>query len=83
MQRAKTGTMIFDIPTLIEHISEFIELEPGDVIATGTPAGVGFRRTPPRFLRPGDRMRISITGLGALENPVVDEDGPVGEQPPR
>jgi len=83
MQRAKTGTMIFDIPTLIEHISEFIELEPGDVIATGTPAGVGFRRTPPRFLRPGDTMRISITGLGALENPVVDEDGSVGEQPPR
>jgi 2-keto-4-pentenoate hydratase/2-oxohepta-3-ene-1,7-dioic acid hydratase in catechol pathway len=72
MQRAKVGTMIFDIPTLIEHISEFIELEAGDVIATGTPAGVGFRRTPPRFLRPGDIMRVSITGLGTLENPVVD-----------
>lgn len=74
MQRAKTGTMIFDIPALIEHISEFIELEPGDVIATGTPAGVGFRRKPPRFLRPGDTMRISITGLGTLENAVVDEE---------
>jgi 2-keto-4-pentenoate hydratase/2-oxohepta-3-ene-1,7-dioic acid hydratase in catechol pathway len=73
MQRAKVGAMIFNIPTLIEHISEFIELEAGDVIATGTPAGVGFRRTPPRFLRPGDTMRVSITGLGTLENPVVDE----------
>jgi 2-keto-4-pentenoate hydratase/2-oxohepta-3-ene-1,7-dioic acid hydratase in catechol pathway len=74
MQRAKAGDMIFDIPTLIEHISEFVELEVGDVIATGTPAGVGFRRTPPRFLRPGDTMRVSITGLGTLENPVVAEE---------
>ena len=74
MQRAKVSTMIFDIPTLIEHISEFIELEPGDVIATGTPAGVGFKRTPPRFLLTGDTMRVSITGLGTLENPVVAED---------
>jgi 2-keto-4-pentenoate hydratase/2-oxohepta-3-ene-1,7-dioic acid hydratase in catechol pathway len=65
--------MIFDVPTLIEHVSEFIELEPGDVIATGTPAGVGFKREPPRFLAPGDVVAVSISGLGTLENPVVAE----------
>ena len=73
MQRANTAEMIFDVPTLIEHISEFIELEAGDVIATGTPAGVGFKRDPPRFLTPGDVVRVSITGLGTLENPVMAE----------
>ena len=73
MQRASTADMIFDVPTLIEHISEFIELEAGDVIATGTPAGVGFKREPPRFLVPGDVVRVSITDLGTLENPVEAE----------
>jgi len=73
MQRASTADMIFDVATLIEHISEFIELEAGDVIATGTPAGVGFKREPPRFLVPGDVVRVSITGLGTLENPVEAE----------
>lgn len=73
MQRASTADMIFDVATLIEHISEFVELEPGDVIATGTPAGVGFKREPPRFLVAGDVVRISITSLGSLENPVEDE----------
>lgn len=72
-QRASMGDMIFDIPTLIEHIAEFIELEPGDVIATGSPAGVGFKREPPEFLRPGDVCRVAITGLGVLENPVTAE----------
>ncbi len=74
MQHGHTGDMIFDIPTLIEHISEFIDLEPGDVIPTGTPAGVGFKRKPPRFLQPGDVVRVSVTGLGVLENPVVAEE---------
>jgi 2-keto-4-pentenoate hydratase/2-oxohepta-3-ene-1,7-dioic acid hydratase in catechol pathway len=74
MQRAKTSEMLFDVPTLVAHCSEFIELEPGDVVATGTPAGVGFRRDPPRFLVPGDVVRVSITRLGTLENPVVDEE---------
>jgi 2-keto-4-pentenoate hydratase/2-oxohepta-3-ene-1,7-dioic acid hydratase in catechol pathway len=74
-QRASTADMIFDIPTLIEHISEFVELEPGDVVVTGSPAGVGFKREPPEFLRPGDVCRVSISGLGALENPVVAEVG--------
>jgi 2-keto-4-pentenoate hydratase/2-oxohepta-3-ene-1,7-dioic acid hydratase in catechol pathway len=72
-QRATTGEMIFDIATLIEHISTFIELEPGDVIATGTPAGVGFKRNPPEFLRAGQSVSVRITGLGVLENPVVAE----------
>ena len=73
MQRASTADMIFDVATLIEHISEFIELEAGDVIATGTPAGVGFKREPPRFLVTGDVVRVTVTGLGSLENPVEDE----------
>jgi 2-keto-4-pentenoate hydratase/2-oxohepta-3-ene-1,7-dioic acid hydratase in catechol pathway len=74
MQRASTRDMLFDIPTLIAHISEFVELEPGDVIPTGTPAGVGFTREPPRFLRPGDTVSVSIDGLGTLENPVLAEE---------
>ena len=73
VQSTSTGDMIFQIPFLVEHISEFISLEPGDVIATGTPSGVGFVREPPRFLVPGDVMRVSITGLGVLENPVDQE----------
>lgn len=73
VQSANTGEMLFKIPFLVAHISEFVSLEPGDVIATGTPAGVGFVRKPPRFLVPGDVMTVSITGLGELKNPVVQE----------
>ncbi|WP_144640348.1 fumarylacetoacetate hydrolase family protein [Bordetella genomosp. 13] len=69
-QNANTAQLIFDIPTLIETISAGITLQPGDVIATGTPAGVGIGFAPPRFLKQGDRVRIEIQGLGALENPV-------------
>jgi 2-keto-4-pentenoate hydratase/2-oxohepta-3-ene-1,7-dioic acid hydratase in catechol pathway len=67
-QRANTRDLIFDIPHLIETISEGLTLVPGDIIATGTPAGVGIGFTPPRFLRPGDRVEMTITGLGTLEN---------------
>jgi 2-keto-4-pentenoate hydratase/2-oxohepta-3-ene-1,7-dioic acid hydratase in catechol pathway len=74
MQDGSTRDMIFDIPAIIEHVSEFIELEPGDVIPTGTPSGVGFTRTPPRFLVPGDTVRVEVSSLGVLENPVVDEE---------
>ena len=70
-QRASVGDLIFDIPTLIATISAAITLEPGDIIATGTPAGVGIGFTPPRFLRPGDRVRIEVPGIGVLENPVA------------
>jgi 2-keto-4-pentenoate hydratase/2-oxohepta-3-ene-1,7-dioic acid hydratase in catechol pathway len=69
-QDARTSEMIFDIPTLIETCSRGITLYPGDVIATGTPAGVGMGFSPPRWLRAGDRVRIEIEGIGVLENPV-------------
>jgi 2-keto-4-pentenoate hydratase/2-oxohepta-3-ene-1,7-dioic acid hydratase in catechol pathway len=73
MQSSTTGNMIFDIPTLIEHISQFTTLEPGDVIATGTPSGVGHFHEPPIYLKPGDRVRVEIEGIGSLENPVEAE----------
>jgi len=70
-QRAPVADLIFDIPTLVEAISAAITLEPGDVIATGTPAGVGIGFNPPRFLMPGDVVRIEVTGIGTLENAVT------------
>lgn len=70
-QDAPVADLIFDIPTLIETLSASITLLPGDIIATGTPVGVGIGFTPPRYLKPGDVVRVEITGLGALENPVV------------
>jgi 2-keto-4-pentenoate hydratase/2-oxohepta-3-ene-1,7-dioic acid hydratase in catechol pathway len=72
-QEGNTNEFIFDIPTLIEHISEFIELEPGDIIPTGTPAGVGFKRNPPEFLSEGEIVEVTIEGIGTLSNPVRDE----------
>ncbi|MEP7057384.1 MAG: fumarylacetoacetate hydrolase family protein [Caldimonas sp.] len=69
-QDAQTTDLIFDIPSLIETCSRGITLQPGDVIATGTPSGVGLGMTPPRFLRAGDVVRIEIDGIGVLENPV-------------
>lgn len=73
MQEGSPAQMMFDVPTLISHISEFVTLAPGDVILTGTPSGVGFRRKPQVFLSPGDRVEVEITGLGALDNTVVAE----------
>jgi len=70
-QRAGIEDLIFGIPTLIATISAAITLEPGDIIATGTPAGVGIGFTPPRFLAPGDSVRIEVPGIGVLENPVA------------
>ncbi|MDJ1372703.1 fumarylacetoacetate hydrolase family protein [Gulosibacter molinativorax] len=72
-QDASTNEFIFDIPALIEHISEFIQLEPGDIIPTGTPAGVGFKRNPPEYLRDGDVVEITVEGIGTLRNPVINE----------
>jgi 2-keto-4-pentenoate hydratase/2-oxohepta-3-ene-1,7-dioic acid hydratase in catechol pathway len=72
MQDGSTADMIWDIPALIEYITAAITLEPGDVIATGTPAGVGVFRDPPVFLEPGDRVRCEIDGIGTVENPVID-----------
>jgi 2-keto-4-pentenoate hydratase/2-oxohepta-3-ene-1,7-dioic acid hydratase in catechol pathway len=73
LQDGNTKDMLFDIATQIETLSTAMTLEPGDVISTGTPAGVGIMRKPPVLLRPGDVVRIEIEGIGALENPVVAE----------
>jgi 2-keto-4-pentenoate hydratase/2-oxohepta-3-ene-1,7-dioic acid hydratase in catechol pathway len=71
-QDANTGEMIFDIPTLIAALSEGLTLEPGDIIATGTPSGVGYAMDPPRYLGHGDRVTCEIDGIGRLENTVQD-----------
>jgi 2,4-didehydro-3-deoxy-L-rhamnonate hydrolase len=71
MQDSNTSQMIFRVPQLIAFITRTITLEPGDVIATGTPAGVGFARKPPVFLKAGDVMEVGIERIGALGNPVV------------
>lgn len=73
MQRSTTDLLIFDIPALIEYISTFTELVSGDVIATGTPGGVGWKRDPPVFLRDGDVAEVEVRGVGVLRNPVAAE----------
>ncbi len=73
LQSSNTRELIFKIPELVEFISSVMTLEPGDVISTGTPAGVGFARKPPRYLKPGDEVVIRIAGIGELRNPVVAE----------
>ena len=70
-QFAKLADMIFDVPSFIETVTAYVPLEPGDLLATGTPAGVGIGFDPPRYLQPGDVVRISISGIGELANPVV------------
>ncbi len=72
-QDSTTAEMVFDVFTIVAFASRTITLEPGDVIATGTPAGVGHYQSPPRYLAEGDVMRCEIEGIGAIENPVVDE----------
>ncbi|NCF13859.1 MAG: 5-carboxymethyl-2-hydroxymuconate isomerase [Gammaproteobacteria bacterium] len=73
MQQGSVADLVFDIPTLIEYCSTFTELQPGDIIATGTPGGVGAARTPPVWLRDGDLVEVDISGIGVLRNPVQDE----------
>jgi 2-keto-4-pentenoate hydratase/2-oxohepta-3-ene-1,7-dioic acid hydratase in catechol pathway len=73
VQDATIDQMIFDIPRQIEYCSSFTRLEPGDVIATGTPGGVGARRNPPLWLKPGDTVEVEIDRLGVLRNGVADE----------
>jgi 2-keto-4-pentenoate hydratase/2-oxohepta-3-ene-1,7-dioic acid hydratase in catechol pathway len=75
MQDSNTSDMIFDCEDLIVYISAAITLEPGDVIVTGTPSGVGMGRKPPRWLRPGDVCEVEIEGVGVLTNPVVADRG--------
>jgi acylpyruvate hydrolase len=74
MQSARTSQMIFDIPRTIEYLSSFTTLRPGDVIATGTPGGVGFARKPPVWLQPGDTIEITVEGVGRIANRVVAEN---------
>jgi acylpyruvate hydrolase len=76
LQSANTSMFIFDIPTLVAHISAAMTLLPGDVILTGTPPGIGFSMTPPRRLRHGDVVEVEIPGVGLLSNPVVDDGAP-------
>jgi 2-keto-4-pentenoate hydratase/2-oxohepta-3-ene-1,7-dioic acid hydratase in catechol pathway len=71
MQDSTTAELVFGVPQLVSFISQTITLEPGDVIATGTPPGVGFARNPPVFLKPGDTMEVEIDGLGVLRNTVA------------
>lgn len=73
MQRGRLDELIFDVPALVEYLSTFAELVPGDVIATGTPGGVGAARTPPAWLVPGDTVEVDVDGLACLRNPVRAE----------
>ena len=73
LQSANTSEMIFKIPELIAYISSFTAIAPGDIIATGTPAGVGFARKPQVFMKPGDVVEVEIEGIGVLKTPVVPE----------
>jgi len=73
LQSSNTSQLIFRIPELIEYLSSVCTLEPGDIVSTGTPSGVGFSRTPPRWLRAGDECVVKISGLGELRNPVRAE----------
>ncbi len=73
LQDSNTRELIFKIPDLIEFLSSVFTLEPGDIVSTGTPAGVGFARKPPRYLHPGDQMCVRIPKIGELRNPVIAE----------
>lgn len=76
VQESNTSEMIFDVPAIVAHLSQFAVLQPGDVIGTGTPAGVGFRRKPPRYLEPGETVSFEIEEIGTLTNPICDETAP-------
>jgi 2-keto-4-pentenoate hydratase/2-oxohepta-3-ene-1,7-dioic acid hydratase in catechol pathway len=75
-QESNTKQLIFDCFTLVEHLSTAFTLEPGDIVATGTPAGVGITMKPPRLLQAGDVVRVEIEGIGSIENPVIAEPTP-------
>lgn len=71
MQHSPTSDMLFDVPTIVSHLSGIMTLEPGDLVSTGTPAGVGTFQDPPRFLEPGDVVTVEVDAIGVLTNPVV------------
>jgi 2-keto-4-pentenoate hydratase/2-oxohepta-3-ene-1,7-dioic acid hydratase in catechol pathway len=74
LQSAPVGDLCITVPEILAYCSRFCRLEPGDLIATGTPSGVGFARKPPRWLTPGDRVEVEISGIGILRNTVVAEE---------
>ena len=73
LQNSNTRGLVFQVPALIEYLSSITPLEPGDIVSTGTPPGVGMGRTPPRWLKPGDTVTVTVEGIGSLSNPVVAE----------
>jgi 2-keto-4-pentenoate hydratase/2-oxohepta-3-ene-1,7-dioic acid hydratase in catechol pathway len=73
MQRSGTDMLIYSVARIISYVSGFTPLAPGDVIATGTPAGVGHRRNPPVWMKAGDVLEVEITGIGTLRSRIVDE----------
>ena len=73
MQDATTADLVFPIAQLISMLSECLTLQPGDIIVTGTPSGVGYARTPPVWMKPGDVCEVTVEGIGTLSNPIVDE----------
>jgi 2-keto-4-pentenoate hydratase/2-oxohepta-3-ene-1,7-dioic acid hydratase in catechol pathway len=73
MQDASTSDMIFNVPAIVSYISSIVTIEPGDVILTGTPEGIGHIRKPPVYMKPGDTVTVEIEKLGALTNPLVAE----------
>ncbi len=75
MQSARTSLMLVDVPSAVEFFSSFTRLVPGDVIATGTPGGVGYARTPPVWLTPGDVIEVTVENIGTIRNRVVAEEG--------
>ena len=75
MQEASTGDLVFDPIELVSYISTIITLQPGDIIATGTPGGVGHARKPPRYMGPGAKVQTIIDGIGSLENVCIAVDG--------
>ena len=74
VQSASTNDLVFNVATLVSTLSEVFTLEPGDIIVTGTPSGVGLARKPPLWMKPGDVCEVEMEGLGVLSNPVVDQD---------
>ncbi len=83
MQDGSTADWVFSLPKLLSYLSQVMTLEPGDIVSTGTPAGVGLFRNPPRFLQPGDQVRLEADGIGHLENPIRQREiGPYNVSPP-
>jgi 2-keto-4-pentenoate hydratase/2-oxohepta-3-ene-1,7-dioic acid hydratase in catechol pathway len=74
MQSSSTAQMVFGVAKIVSHLSQFMSLHPGDIVATGTPSGVGLGRKPQVFLKPGDRMTVTVEGLGEQNQLVVAYD---------